>query len=130
MSALLLDTHVLLWWLLKPKKLTRKAYALIESGDVAVSVISLWEIRLKADSGKLIVPRGALPELIEQQGFRMLSLKVEHVMAAADIGGVQGDPSDRLLVGTAWAERMVFATRDAQTLELAAPVLGDLLIEA
>jgi len=130
MSALLLDTHVLLWWLLKPKKLSRKAFALIERGDVVVSVISLWEVRLKAETGKLIIPPGPLPDLIEQQGFRILPLQVEHVMAAADIGGMHGDPSDRLLVGTARAERMQFATRDAQILEVAAPVLGDLLLEA
>ena len=130
MSALLLDTHVLLWWLLKPQKLSRKAHALIERGDVAVSVISLWETRIKADSGKLIVPPGRLPDLIGQQGFRILPLQVEHVMAAADIGGMHGDPSDRLLVGTARAERMVFVTRDAQVLQSAATVLGDLLMEA
>ena len=130
MSALLLDTHVLLWWLLKPQKLSRKAYALIERGDVAVSVISIWETRIKADSGKLIVPPGPLPDLIARQGFRILPLQVEHVMAAADIGGMHGDPSDRLLVGTARAERMVFVTRDAQVLESAATVLGDLLLEA
>jgi PIN domain nuclease of toxin-antitoxin system len=130
MSALLLDTHVLLWWLLKPRKLSRRAYSLIESGDVAVSVISVWEARLKADSGKLMVPPGPLPELIEQQGFRILPLRVEHVMAAADIGRMHGDPSDRLLVGTARAERMTFATRDAQILEFARPVLGELLLEA
>jgi PIN domain nuclease of toxin-antitoxin system len=129
-GALLLDTHVLLWWLLKPRKLSRKVYTLIETADVAVSVLSLWEARLKADSGKLSVPPGPLPELIARQGFRILPLRVEHVMAAADIGGMHGDPSDRLLVGTARAERLVFVTRDAQILESAAPVLGDLLMEA
>jgi PIN domain nuclease of toxin-antitoxin system len=129
-AALLLDTHVLLWWLGKPQKLSRKVYALIETSDVAVSVISLWEIRLKADSGKLSIPQGPLPTLIERQGFRLLPLSVEHVMSAADIGGMHGDPSDRLLVGTARAERMVFVTRDAQILESAAAVLGDLLMEA
>ena len=129
-AALLLDTHVLLWWLLKPRKLSRRVYALIETADVAVSVISLWEARLKAGGGKLTMPPGPLPDLIERQGFRILPLRVEHVMAAADIGGMHGDPSDRLLVGTARAERMVFVTRDAQILESAAAVLGDLLMEA
>ena len=129
-SALLLDTHVLLWWLLKPQKLSRKAYGLIEHADVGISVISVWEARLKAQTGKLTIPPGPLPELIEQQGFRILPLRVEHVMAAADIGGMHGDPSDRLLVGTARAERMVFVTRDAQILESAATLLGDLLLEA
>ena len=130
MSTLLLDTHVLLWWLLKPQKLSRKAYALIERGDVVVSVISVWEVRIKSDSGKLKVPPGHLPELIERQGFRLLPLSVEHVMAAADISGAHGDPSDRMLLGTAYAERMVFVTRDARILEFATPVLGDLLLEA
>lgn len=130
MSTLLLDTHVLLWWLLKPQKLSRKVYALIETADVAVSVITVWEARLKANSGKLVVPPGPLPTLIEQQGFRILPLRVEHVMAAADLGGMHGDPADRLLVGTAHAERMVFVTRDAQILEAAKPVLGNLLMEA
>lgn len=130
MSTLLLDTHVLLWWLLKPQKLSRKVYALIETADVAVSVITVWEARLKANSGKLVVPPGPLPTLIEQQGFRILPLRVEHVMAAADLGGMYGDPADRLLVGTAHAERMVFVTRDAQILEAAKPVLGNLLMEA
>jgi PIN domain nuclease of toxin-antitoxin system len=129
-SALLLDTHVLLWWLLKPRKLARPAYAAIETADVAVSVISLWEIRLKADAGKLALPTGPLPDLVERQGFRILSLSVEHVMSAADLGGMHGDPHDRLLIGSARAERMVFVTRDAQILERAAPILGKLLMEA
>jgi PIN domain nuclease of toxin-antitoxin system len=129
-SALLLDTHVLLWWLLKPKKLSRKAYALIERGDVVVSAISVWEIRIKAGSGKLKIPPGPLPELIERQGFRLLPLTVAHVMAAADIGGAHRDPSDRMLLGTAYAERMAFITRHASLLELAAPLMGDLLVEA
>jgi PIN domain nuclease of toxin-antitoxin system len=130
MSTLLLDTHVLLWWLMKPRKLSRKAFSLIERGDVVVSVISVWEIRIKADSGKLKVPPGPLPELIEEQGFRILPLSVEHVIAAADIGSAHDDPSDRMLLGTAYAERMAFVTRDANLLDLAAPLLGALLVEA
>jgi PIN domain nuclease of toxin-antitoxin system len=51
-------------------------------------------------------------------------------MAAADIAGAHGDPSDRMLLGTAYAERMAFATRDATLLELAAPLMGDLLVRA
>lgn len=130
MSALLLDTHVLLWWLLKPQKLSRQVYALIERGDVAVSAISVWEARLKSQAGKLKTPPGTLPLLIEQQGFRIVPLTVEHVMAAADLGGLHGDPMDRLLLGTARAERMVFVTRDAELLARAAPVMADLLLEA
>jgi PIN domain nuclease of toxin-antitoxin system len=132
MKALLLDTHVLLWWLMKPRKLARKVHALIEREDVSVgvSVISIWEMRLKQQHGKLTLPPGSLSSLVEAQDFRVLPLRVEHVNAAADTGGMHGDPYDRLLVGTARAERMVFVTRDAGILESAAPALGELLLEA
>lgn len=130
MRALLLDTHVLLWWLTAPKRLGRKAYAQIERADVAVSAVSLWEMLLKSERGKLHLPGGDLPTLIETQGFRILPLRAEHVQTAANLGGMHGDPSDRLIVGTALAERLVLVTRDAEILERAAPALGDLLMEA
>ena len=68
---------------------------------------------IKADIGKLIVPPGPLPALIERQGFRILPLLVEHVMSAADLGGMHCDPSDRMLVGTARAERMLLLLMEA-----------------
>jgi PIN domain nuclease of toxin-antitoxin system len=130
MKALLLDTHVLIWWLVDPKRLSRKAYAQIERADAAVSVIALWEMLLKNERGRLRLPPGDLPTLIEAQGFRILPLRTEHVQAAANLGGMHGDPSDRMIVGTALAERRVLVTRDASILERAAAPLGDLLMEA
>ena len=68
--------------------------------------------------------------MIEAQGFRILPLRVEHVQAAANVGGLHADPNDRMIVGTAQAERLVLVTRDAQILERTAQLLGDLLMEA
>lgn len=130
MKALLLDTHILIWWLTAPKRLGRKAYAQIERADTAVSVVGLWEMLIKNERGRLKLPAGDLPTLIEAQGFRILPLRTEHVQAAANVGGMHGDPSDRLIVGTALAERLVLVTRDAQIVERAAAALGDLLLEA
>ena len=97
---------------------------------MAVSVISVWEMLLKRESGKLKLPAGEVHELIEAQGFRILPLRIEHVQAAARVGGLHADPNDRMLIGTALADRLVLVTRDAQILERAAPLLGDLLMEA
>jgi PIN domain nuclease of toxin-antitoxin system len=130
MKALLLDTHVVIWWLISPQRLSRRAYALIERADISVSVISIWEMLLKRGHGKLKLPAGDLPTLIEAQGFRILPLSVAHVVAAADLSGLHADPDDRMIVGTAHAEGMILLTRDAQILERAAPLLGGLLIEA
>ena len=129
-TTLLLDTHVLLWWLVSPSKLSRRAHRLIERSAAAVSVLSIWELRLKQESRSLVLPPGNLADLIAAQDFRLLPLTVEHVEAAAALGGLHADPYDRLLIGSARAERMCFVTRDAQILELAAPLLGELLLEA
>jgi PIN domain nuclease of toxin-antitoxin system len=129
-STLLLDTHVLLWWLVSPGKLSRRVFRLLERSPAAVSVLSIFELRLKQESRGLVLPPGNLADLIVAQDFRLLPLTVEHVEAAASLGGLHADPYDRLLLGTARSERMRFVTRDAQLLELAAPLLGELLLEA
>jgi PIN domain nuclease of toxin-antitoxin system len=130
MKPLLLDTHVVIWWLVSPKRLSRRAYATIERADAAVSVISVWEMLLKSERGKLKLPPGEPGALIEAQGFRILPLRMAHVQAAARVGGMHADPNDRMIVGTALAEKLTLLTRDAQIIERAAPLLGDLLMEA
>lgn len=130
MSALLLDTHVVLWWLITPRKLSRRAFRLIERGNAWISVLSIWEARLKQERRGLTLPQGDLVELISAQGIRILPLTIEHVQSAANLRGLHADPYDRLIVGVARAEKMVFLTRDAELLERAAPLLGDLLMEA
>lgn len=130
MNPLLLDTHVVIWWLVSPQRLSRRAYAHIERSDVAVSVISVWEMLLKSERGKLKLPPGEPGTLIEAQGFRILPLRMAHVQAAANVVGMHADPNDRMIVGTALAERLTLLTRDAQILERAEPLLGNLLMEA
>ena len=46
-----------------PQRLSRRACAQIERADVAVSVISLWEMLVKRESGKLKLPAGDMPSL-------------------------------------------------------------------
>ncbi len=48
----LLDTHLLLWALGSPSKLSRKARQRIDSSEVYVSAASIWEISIKHALGK------------------------------------------------------------------------------
>ena len=56
---LLLDTHILLWWLNDDDKLSKNARQLISHADnvIYVSHISLWEIQIKVMTGKLYFAR-------------------------------------------------------------------------
>jgi PIN domain nuclease of toxin-antitoxin system len=126
----LLDTHVVLWGLTAPRRLGRATRHILEHEAVHVSALSVWELLLKHQHGKLRLPAGRVSDAIEHAGARLIGLTSEHAESAAALGLMHGDPIDRLLIGTARAERMVFVTRDAQILEWAAPVLGDWLLEA
>lgn len=52
---LLLDTHVLLWMAGQPDKLSAKATALLldRQNSLLVSLVSVWEIEIKSQLGKL-----------------------------------------------------------------------------
>ena len=93
-------------------------------------MVTLAEVALKAASGKLRLPARALDELLGDAGIAVLALNLAHVQAAARLMGHHPDPFDCLLVGTALTEKMLFATRDQALLEHAAPLLGELIIEA
>ena len=127
---LLFDTHLVLWWIAADRRLGASTRRLIETSACAVSVVTLAEIAIKEAAGKLRLPARAVDELLADAGFAMLTLKVAHVQAAARLLRHHPDLFDCLLVGTALAEGMHFATRDQPLLENAAPLLGKLLVEA
>lgn len=130
MKRFLLDSHVVLWGLMAPRKLGRATLDILEREAVHVSAVSVWELLFKHQGGKLALPRGSLVAAIERAGARLIPLTPDHAESAAALGWMDGDPIDRLLVGTARAERMVLLTRDARILESAKTVLGELLMEA
>lgn len=129
MNRYLLDSHIVLWGLTAPRKLGRATRDILEQEPVYVSALSVWELLLKHHHGKLELPSSSLIRSIERAGAKLIPLTPEHAEAAAALGLMHGDPIDRMLIGTARAERMVLLTRDARILEFARPVLGDLLLE-
>ena len=130
MKRLLLDTHLLLWWLAGDRRLGASTRRLIETSTCSVSVVSLAEIAMKAAGGKLRLPAQPLDERLEQAGIAILALHLANVQAASRLMGHHADPFDCLLVGTTLSEKIPFATRDQPLLECAAPLLGKLLVEA
>jgi PIN domain nuclease of toxin-antitoxin system len=125
----LLDTHIVLWGLTAPRKLSRSTRAILDNEPVHVSALSVWELMLKYHARRLDLPSLDVIGAIERAGAKLLPLTAEHADSAAPLQLAQGDPIDRMLVGTARVERMIFVTRDTQILESAATILGDLLLE-
>jgi len=110
---LLLDTHVLLWWLDDhPALQPRAREAIAEGSNLAfVSAASVWEIRIKQSLGKLEIPLD-FREVLEAQPFHFLDITAEHAHAVGDLPRHHRDPFDRMLIAQATVERLTVVTSD------------------
>lgn len=113
----LLDTHVLLWALLAPARLSEPTRELIEdaSHGVYFSAVSIWEIAIKSATGRSVVPPPptAVWAGATQAGFLQLPVTAQHAAVVIELPPIHRDPFDRLLVAQARSEPMTLLTRDA-----------------
>ena len=110
---LLLDTHVLLWWLADDPSLSGEAKKGISAADssVFVSAASAWEVSIKQALGKLEAPSDLVRQ-IEVHRFEPLPITVSHAYAAGALPRHHDDPFDRVLVAQAVAEGLTLVTKD------------------
>src|SRR5438874_12814953 len=71
----LLDTHVILWWLLSPEKIGKAATKIIrdKTNILFLSSVSFWEMAIKKSIGRLTLPHNLL-EVVVSQGFKLLPI--------------------------------------------------------
>jgi PIN domain nuclease of toxin-antitoxin system len=112
-SRLLVDTHVLLWWLADDPSLSQTAREQIAdpANEPLVSVASLWEIAIKRSLGRLTAPDD-LPDRIAGEGFAWLGFGTDHAWEVRRLPMHHRDPFDRLLVAQALLERIAVVTVD------------------
>ena len=115
---LLLDTHVLLWAIGKPQRLSASVRDLIEdpANEVFFSAASIWEIAIKAGLHRtdFSVSATRVLQSATAAGFIELPVKAEVAVGVADLPLHHRDPFDRLLVAQAVAGQLRFYTADAQ----------------
>ena len=97
MRSALFDTHVLLWWLAEPEKLSKQQFDIISSKDsqVLVRVASIWEIRIKESLAKLEMSSD-LVDLIKEEGMEFLSVSTLHADGVMNLPHNHKDPSIEL----------------------------------
>ena len=81
---ILLDTHVLVWMVASPKQLSRPAAREIrkaqQSGGCAIASISLWELSLLFEKGRLRssgVPEASIREIVETAAVTVLEITTD-----------------------------------------------------
>ena len=120
---LLLDTHVLLWWL-SSQRISARARAAIQDrdNDVLVSLASVWEIGIKKGIGKLDAPDD-LEAQVASHSFVPLQITFTHAAAVANLPLLHRDPFDRMLVAQAQTEGLTVVTRDPRIARYGVPTL-------
>ena len=114
MTQILIDTHVLLWWLADDERLGPESRTQVGDGEtrVLVSAASVREIAIKRALGKLDAPSN-LETVLADEGFDSLSIETAHAERAGALPALHRDPFDRMLVAQAAIERFVLMTADA-----------------
>jgi len=111
-ARLLLDTHVLLWWLEDSPELSDELMDRIDTElEVFVSAATMWELSIKASSGKLTLPDN-LHQWIERGGLSDLPITMRHAELAGRLPAIHRDPFDRMLIAQALVERLTLVTHD------------------
>jgi PIN domain nuclease of toxin-antitoxin system len=122
---LLLDTHILLWWLADEMRIPERNREVIRDGrnQVFVSAASAWEIAIKRRLGKLRAPADLKAQIINAR-FELLNVTIDHALAVEGLPDHHSDPFDRMLVAQARSENLTMVSEDPKVRLYDLPVLG------
>lgn len=119
---ILLDTHELIWTLNDDPRLSDKAihYIMDQDNDIYYSSVSIWEVAIKhaIRPDNVEFTGEELVKYCELAGFSNLPVYNKHIFAMESLARTQNapehhDPFDRLLLGQAKSENMIFLTHDS-----------------
>ncbi len=125
---LLLDTHVLLWWLVDSQRLSARARALIadQRSQLFWSAASSWELAVKSALGRIQFQtpfRTVIPDVLQKQGIASLPVEQSHAFQVAGLPLLHRDPFDRMLVAQCQVEKLGLLSADSQLAEYEVDVL-------
>lgn len=114
---ILLDTHVFLWYISSDQRLSENQRACIQdlNNEVYLSIVSVWEVIIKCQIGKLHLPQPAatyLPAQREKHQILSLALDEKSVAHLAQLPPVHRDPFDRMIICQASVYDLLLMTDD------------------
>lgn|SRR3989344_8606229 len=121
---IVLDTHVLIWLVSNPEKLSKKAKKLIDNEikkrPLLVSSISVWEIFMLMQKRRLILTldSNTWMEKVEQLPFLQF-VPIDNTIASKSVilpNLIHQDPADRMIIATARENGATLITSDKKIL--------------
>jgi len=110
---LLLDTHIILWWMDAVHLIPDKYRLAIEDKNniCFISAATIWEISIKSAIGKLDIPDNYL-EILFDQNFKELPITWRHAREVSSLPMHHKDPFDRLLIAQSIVENLTLLSVD------------------
>lgn len=113
MNGVLLDSHILIWLLFKPERLSLKTREIIKNSNACyISVASLWELLIKYKKGKLVFTPEDILSGYKNSGLKIMPIHERHLASLEQIRLSHKDPFDELLVAQSIAESIPLLTAD------------------
>ena len=117
---IVLDTHALIWWVNGDAQLSAPARTAIEAaqqgGRVLVSAISIWEIAMLVERGRIALAMDLDQWLSAVQGLDgvdVMPVSAQVAMQSANLPGeFHKDPADRMIVALAREQNALLVTAD------------------
>lgn len=121
---IVLDTHVWIWWLSNPEKLSSKATEVInneiQDDGIVISSISTWEIALLVTRGRLEISIDVRDWIRKTEGLSFVTfMPVDNTIALRSVslpGNFHSDPADRIIAATAMTMGLPLVTCDEKIL--------------
>jgi len=125
----LLNTHIFIWWDSEPEKLSPNILNLLQRTDTTryVSHVSLWEIQIKNQLGKLALNQ-SLSDIYDSQsknGISFLPVIPAHIFNLNNLPLHHKDPFDRLLISQALIEGLTLISVDEKFKLYDVPLFSD-----
>lgn len=113
----LLDTHVLVWVLVSPRRLSERVNKILSDPkeEAFVSIVSVWEVSLKYGLGKMKLKGkepSEIPNAVFEMGFKFLNLDAETAATFYKLPRYNKDPFDRMLAWQAISKNLVLLSKD------------------
>ena len=112
----IIDTHILISLINKDGKIDKQATEKIENleNQISISIVSLWEITIKVNIGKLKVTRNLqeMYDLIEKSDISVLNIQKKHLEKYLQLTLIHRDPFDRMIISQAITDDLTIITDD------------------
>ena len=124
MNKLLLDTHILLWSLLEPERLSNKVTRELENpaNEIWISPVTTWEIIILVEKGRVELndePVAWMQNVLNSVPFKQATLNHEVAMQSRLIKLPHQDPADRFIAASAAVYDLILVTSDKYLIKAA-----------